>query len=86
MSFRCSGSDNLASALKQSSAVEYFVSQLPDSQIGTHFSRDCLFQHPLKVLLVAVLANQQHVLGSWAVTAYPLHSHTEGSQWEAQLM
>lgn len=33
MSFRCSGSDNLASALKQTSAVEYFVSQLPDGQI-----------------------------------------------------
>ena len=38
MSFRCSGSDNLASAFKQSSAVEYFVSQLPDGQIGTHFT------------------------------------------------
>ena len=38
MSFRCSGSDNLASALKQSSAVEYFVSQLPDGQIGMHYT------------------------------------------------
>ncbi|KAL0045661.1 hypothetical protein WJX82_000904 [Trebouxia sp. C0006] len=33
MSFRCSGSNDLASALKQSSAVKYFVSQLPDGQI-----------------------------------------------------
>ena len=34
MSFRCGGSDGLTSALSKSSAVEYFVSQLPDGNIG----------------------------------------------------
>lgn len=38
MSFRCGGSDDLPSALRRSSAVEYFVSQLPGGSIGEHLT------------------------------------------------
>lgn len=42
MSFRCGGSDGLASALSKSSAVKYFVSQLPDGSIGKNSMQSML--------------------------------------------
>lgn len=48
MSFRCGGSDGLTSALSKFSAVEYFVSQLPDGNIGKNRStlhRKCFVAH-----------------------------------------
>ena len=34
MSFQCSGSNDLTNALSRASAVEFFISQLPDDKIG----------------------------------------------------